>query len=259
MDAATVLAGGIDVPTGSGSIPTAGPPAVDISTGSERLQEQIDAQVARELEEQQEKEDMRMNEQIARDAEVARIHAAKELQGMIDSLDRTNETITKYMQEYQDFASELPLEKRIELISDLVKYQENYSKVYKFQSQQRRPMTKKQKRDYYMTVIRNNLEWKVKDFKGMTFEEIEAKFAAVWKHVKDFIPMGSKEEAERLKRKEFNIEQEHVKKQKTLEEAPEIKKSTEEILKEKMNKMMQLVPVEEVYVQAIQVKHHIID
>nr|GEV92542.1 hypothetical protein [Tanacetum cinerariifolium] len=40
-----------------------------------KLQEQIDAQVARELEEQQEKEDIRMNEQIARDAEVARIHA----------------------------------------------------------------------------------------------------------------------------------------------------------------------------------------
>nr|GFC83034.1 hypothetical protein [Tanacetum cinerariifolium] len=35
MDAATVLAGGIDVPTGSGSIPTAGPPATIISTGSE--------------------------------------------------------------------------------------------------------------------------------------------------------------------------------------------------------------------------------
>nr|GFD17407.1 hypothetical protein [Tanacetum cinerariifolium] len=35
MDAATVLAGGIDVPTGSGSIPTAGPPAMIISTGSE--------------------------------------------------------------------------------------------------------------------------------------------------------------------------------------------------------------------------------
>nr|GFD33162.1 hypothetical protein [Tanacetum cinerariifolium] len=79
-------------------------------------------------EEQQEKEDMRMNEQIARDAEVARIHAEKELQGMIDSLDKSNETIAKYLQEYQDFASELPLEKGIELISDLVKYQDNYSK-----------------------------------------------------------------------------------------------------------------------------------
>nr|GFB16490.1 hypothetical protein [Tanacetum cinerariifolium] len=133
----------------------------------------------------------------------------EELQGMIDSLDKSNETIAKYLQEYQDFASDLPLEKRIELISDLVKYQENFSKVYKFQSQQRRPMTKKQKREYYMAIIKNNLGWKVKDFKGMTFEEIEAKFAEVWKQVEDFIPMGSKEEAERLKRKGLNLEQEH--------------------------------------------------
>nr|GEX47668.1 hypothetical protein [Tanacetum cinerariifolium] len=34
IDAATVLAGGIDIPTSSGSIPTAGPPAADISSGS---------------------------------------------------------------------------------------------------------------------------------------------------------------------------------------------------------------------------------
>nr|GFA35901.1 hypothetical protein [Tanacetum cinerariifolium] len=242
MDAATVLAGGIDVPTGSGSIPTAGLPATIISTGSEvgpaaspivtsysrrkgkevmvesntpkkqRLQEQMDAQIARELEEQQEKENMRMNEQIVRDAEVARIHAKEELQGMIDSLDKSNETIAKYLQEYQEFASELPLENRIELISDLVKYQANYSKVYKFQSQQRRPMTKKQKREYYMAMIRNNLGWNVKYFKGLSFEEIEAKFTEVRKQVEDFIPIGSKEEAERLKRKGFNLEQEHVKK-----------------------------------------------
>nr|GEZ62556.1 hypothetical protein [Tanacetum cinerariifolium] len=62
---------------------------------------------------------MRMNEQITRDAEVARIHAEEELQGMIDSLDKSNETIAKYLQEYQDFTLELPLEKRIELICDL--------------------------------------------------------------------------------------------------------------------------------------------
>nr|GFB95555.1 hypothetical protein [Tanacetum cinerariifolium] len=184
---------------------------------------------------QQEKEDMRMNEKIARDAEVARIHADEELQGMIDSLDKSNDTIAKYLQEYQDFASKLPLEKRIELISDLVKYQENYSKVYKFQSQQRRPMTKKQKREYYMAMIRNTLGWKVKDFKG------------------------SKEEAERLKRKGLNLEQEHVKKKKSSEEAPKMEKSTEEITEEKMKEIMQLVPVEDVYVQALQVKHPIID
>nr|GEV05994.1 hypothetical protein [Tanacetum cinerariifolium] len=272
MDAATVLAGGIDVPTGSNFIPTAGPPATVISTGSEvgptaspivgptaspivtsysrrkgkevmvesdtlkkqRLQEQIDAQVARELEEQQEKEDMRMNEQIARDAEVARIHAEEELQRMIDSLDKSNETIAKYLQEYQDFTLELPLDKRIELISDL-------------------------KREYYMAMIRNNLGWKVKDFKGLSFEEIEAKFTEVRKQVEDFIPIGSKEEAERLKRKGLNLEKENVKKQKSSEEAPEMEEPTEEITKEKMKELMQLVLVEDVYVQALQVKHPIID
>nr|GEZ60577.1 hypothetical protein [Tanacetum cinerariifolium] len=159
MDAATVLVGGIDVPTGSCSIPTTGPPA----------------------------EDKRMTKKIARDAEEARIHAEEELQGMIDSLDRTNETIAK-----------------------------------------------------------NNLGWKVKDFKGMTFEEIEAKFAAVWKLVEDFIPMGSKEEAERLKRKGFNLEQEKAKKQKTSEEVLDKEKSPKEIPEEKVKEMMQLIPIKEV-------------
>nr|GEZ23429.1 hypothetical protein [Tanacetum cinerariifolium] len=198
MDAATVLVGEANVPTGSGFIPTAGPPATIVSTSSEvgstaslivrrrkgkeimvdpivqrrkgkeilvesdtpkkkKLQEQIDAQVARELEEQQEREDIRMNEQIARDAEVARIHAEEEIQAMIDSLDKSNETVAKYLQEYQQFASDLSLEKKIELISDLVKYQKHYTKVYKFQSKQRKPMSKKQKREYYMAVIKSYL------------------------------------------------------------------------------------------------------
>nr|GFD44897.1 hypothetical protein [Tanacetum cinerariifolium] len=56
--------------------------------------------------------------------------------------------------------------------------------------------------------------------------------------VKDFIPMGSKEETERLKRKGLNLEKEQVKKQKSSEEAPEIETSTEEFTKEKMKEMM---------------------
>nr|GEW74269.1 hypothetical protein [Tanacetum cinerariifolium] len=194
MDVATILAGGIDVPTGSGSIPTAGPPATDNSTGSEvaSAASPIVTSYSR-----------RKGKEVIVEYDTPKKHRLQEqidAQGMIDSLDRSNETIGKYLQEHQDFASELPLEKRIDLISDLVKYQENYSKIYKFQSQQRRPMTKKQKKDYYMAMIRNNLGWKVKDFK----------------------------------------EQEHVKKQKTSEEAPEIEKSTEEIPEEKMKEMMQL-------------------
>nr|GEZ63608.1 hypothetical protein [Tanacetum cinerariifolium] len=205
------------------------------------------------------REDQRRVKQIARDAEIERIHAEEELQSMIDDLDSNNETVAKYLEENRRFSSELPMERRIELISDLVKYQDNYTKVYKFQIQQRKSWTKKQKRDYYMAVIKNNLDWKVKDFKGMTFKEVEAKFNSVWKQMEDFIPMGSKEEAERIKRKGINLKQESAKKQKSSEEITEEAKSPKEVPEEKIKEMMQLVPIEEVYVEALQVKHPIID
>nr|GEV19462.1 hypothetical protein [Tanacetum cinerariifolium] len=168
MDAATVLASGVaEVPTGSGSIPTAGPPAAEVPTGSDvvptagpifataimvtpytgrkgketmvesetpkkkKIQEQMDIQMARQLEEQMERDAQRMNEQIARDTEIARIHAEEELQIMIDGLDR------------------------------------------------------------------------------------------IWKQLEDFIPIGSKEEAERFKTKGIRFEQESVKKLKTSESVPE--------------------------------------
>nr|GFB13546.1 hypothetical protein [Tanacetum cinerariifolium] len=114
MDAAIVLASRVvDVPTGSGSIPTASTPAEEqVPTGSDvKVQEQIDAQLTRELEEQLERKDQRRSEQIARDAEIARIHVEEELQIMIDSLDRNNETLAKYLQEYHQFALELPIER----------------------------------------------------------------------------------------------------------------------------------------------------
>nr|GEY72674.1 hypothetical protein [Tanacetum cinerariifolium] len=102
MDAATVLSGGVArVPTGSGSIPTVGPPAAEVPTVSDvvptaglifatatvvtpytrrkgkekmiesetpnkkKIQEQMDIQIARQLEEEMEKEAQRMNEQIS--------------------------------------------------------------------------------------------------------------------------------------------------------------------------------------------------
>nr|GEZ22464.1 hypothetical protein [Tanacetum cinerariifolium] len=241
MDASTVLASGVvDVPTSSGSIPTASTLAEEqVPTGSDAVPTAslvfaTTTVVARELEEQLERENQRRSEQIAREAKIARIYAEEELQLMIDGLDRNNETVAKYMQEYHQFASELSFERRIELITDLVKYQDNYANIYKYQSQQRKLMTKKQKRDYYMSVIRNNLGWKVKDFIGMTFEEVEAKFNSVWKQMEDFIPMGSKEEAKKIKRKGLNLEQESAKKQKTSEEVPKEAMSPKEVPKEKV-------------------------
>nr|GFA45016.1 hypothetical protein [Tanacetum cinerariifolium] len=148
MDAATVLAGGIDVPTGSGFIPTAGPSDTVISTGSK----------------------------VGPTASpIATRRKGKEV--MVES--------------------DTPKKKKLQ-------------------------------------------------------EQIDAQ-------VEDFIPTGSKEETKRLKKKGLNLKQEQVKKQKLSEEAPEIKTSFEDVTEEKIKEMIQLVPVEDVYVQALQVKHPIID
>nr|GEW49148.1 hypothetical protein [Tanacetum cinerariifolium] len=171
MDAATVLVSGVagppaaEVPTGSDVVPTAGlifATAIVVTPYSRRkgketmvesetlkkkkIQEQMDIQMARQLEEEMERDAQRMNEQIAMDVEIARIHAEEELQIMINGLDRR-----------------------------------------------------------------------------------------------------------------LSLEQESVKKLKTSEEVPEEVKSPDEVPEEKVKEMMQLVPIEEVYVEALQVKHPIID
>nr|GEV95546.1 retrovirus-related Pol polyprotein from transposon 17.6 [Tanacetum cinerariifolium] len=68
--------------------------------------------------------------------------------------------------------------------------------------------------------------------------ELEAELSKLHEKVEDFIPMGSKEETERLKRKGLNLEKEQVKKQKSSEEAPEIETTTKEFTEEKIKEMM---------------------
>nr|GEZ74326.1 hypothetical protein [Tanacetum cinerariifolium] len=89
---------------------------------------------------------------------------------------RNNETVAKYLQEYEQFAEDLSIGERIELINDLKKEKD-------------------------------------------------------------------------LREKGLRLEQDSAKKVKT----------SEEVSKEDLKTMMQLVPVEEVYVEALQVKHPIID
>nr|GEX91430.1 hypothetical protein [Tanacetum cinerariifolium] len=111
-----------------------------------------------------------------------------------------------------------------------------------------------------MAVIRNNLGWKVKDFKGMTFEEVEAKFKTVWEQIEGGVSKISEGEAAWLKRKGIRLEQEEsAKKLKTSKEVSKEVKTYDEVPEEKIKELIHLVPIEEVYVEALQVKHPIID
>nr|GEV87337.1 ribonuclease H-like domain, reverse transcriptase, RNA-dependent DNA polymerase [Tanacetum cinerariifolium] len=90
-----------------------------------KLQEQIDAQVAKEMEEEFARENKRESEQLARDSEIARLHAEEELKMMIEGLDRRNEVIAKHLQDYEQAKAKLTVGERIELINELMKTSED--------------------------------------------------------------------------------------------------------------------------------------
>nr|GEW10237.1 hypothetical protein [Tanacetum cinerariifolium] len=145
--------------------------------------------------------------------------------------------------------ADLTVGEKIELINKLVKYQDHHVKILKYQAQQSKPLSKKEQKEFYMSVLRSHAGWKSRHFKGMALEEIKEKFIPIWKQLEDFVPMSSKEEGERVKRQGLKIEQGSSKRMKT----------SEDVSKEDVKGMMQLVPLEEVYVKALHVKHPIID
>nr|GEY59131.1 hypothetical protein [Tanacetum cinerariifolium] len=204
------------VPTVSGSFPTvsaifttASVKLVESEVPKKRkLQEQIDAQVAKEMEEEFARESQRLSEQLARDSEIARLHAKEELKIMIEGLDRNNEVIAKHLQEYEQAEADLSVGEKLELISELMKYQDHRAKI----------------------------------LKGMTLEQIKEKFTPVWKQFEDFVPMNSKEESERVRRQGLKIDQGSSKRMKT----------SKSVSEEELKRMMQLVHLEEVYIEALQ-------
>nr|GEX78381.1 putative ribonuclease H-like domain-containing protein [Tanacetum cinerariifolium] len=163
---------------------------------------------------------VRLSEQLARDSKIARLHAEEDLKMMIEGLDRSNEVIAKHLQEYEQAAADLSIGEKIELINELVKYQDYHAKILKYQAHQSKPLSKKE---------------------GMTLEEIKEKFIPVWKQLEDFVTMSSKEEGERIKRKGLKLDQWSAKRIKT----------SEDVSEEDFKGMMQLVPLEEVYVEAL--------
>ncbi|GJT80205.1 hypothetical protein Tco_1054547 [Tanacetum coccineum] len=84
------------------------------------------------------------------------------------------------------------------------------------------------------TYMKNIAGYKMEHFKGKRFYEVKEMFDNVYKQVTSFVPMDSVMEKERTKR-------------------------ADEISQEDLQQMIMVVPVEEVYVEALQVKYLIID
>nr|GEY60109.1 hypothetical protein [Tanacetum cinerariifolium] len=182
----------------------------------------------------------KLQEQI--DAQIARLYAEEELKIMIEGLDRSNKVIAKHLSEYEQAEADLSVKEKIELIRELIKYQDHHANILKYQAQQSKPLLKKEQKEFYMSVLRSHAGWKTKHFRGMTLEQIKEKFIPVWKQYEDFVPISSKEESKRVKRQGLKIDQGSSKRMKI----------SEGVSKEELKGMMQLVPLEEVYIEALQ-------
>nr|GEY94148.1 hypothetical protein [Tanacetum cinerariifolium] len=137
----------VSVPIGSGVVPTASP----IFTT---------ATVATPYSRRKGKEKM-----VESDIPKKKLQKHIDIQMMIDGLDRNNEMIAKHLHNYKQAVAELTIGEKIELINELVKYQDRHSKILKYQAQQSKPLSKKQQREFYMSVLKSHSGWKTKHFK----------------------------------------------------------------------------------------------
>ncbi|GJZ55417.1 hypothetical protein Tco_0610610, partial [Tanacetum coccineum] len=156
----------------------------------EKVPDQISAQLAKELEEEFSLEDQRIREQAERDSEIARIHAQQELDMMVTKHDRSNEMVAKHLSEYEQAEPELSHNEKVELINELLKYQRDLAQIKKYQAQQSKLTTKTNRRKFYTSVLISRASWKAKDFKGITFDQIEEKFFPVKRPIIDWEVYG---------------------------------------------------------------------
>ncbi|GJY64463.1 putative ribonuclease H-like domain-containing protein [Tanacetum coccineum] len=165
-------------------------------------------------------------QRIARDAEIA-----KQLQEEID--------IPRQEQEKYDLAQAL------ELQNELDKRKE--AKV----------------RKNMCMYLKNQGGYKQSHFKGMSYEDIRPIFERVWDQNQSFVPKVYEIQKEVMKRSGFEFQKPPAKRPKIGEVSRSIEEQSigkeKEVLEEELKKLLVIVPVEEVYIEALQVKYPIID
>ncbi|GJZ24631.1 hypothetical protein Tco_0562090, partial [Tanacetum coccineum] len=87
--------------------------------------------------------------------------------------------------------------------------------VIRYHALQHRPRSVAEVRKNMIMYLKNQRSYKIKDFKGMSYDDIRPIFEKVWDQVHSFVPMDSEEEVQRLKRAGQDVEAKPAKRQRT--------------------------------------------
>ncbi|GKC68904.1 hypothetical protein Tco_1114787 [Tanacetum coccineum] len=76
----------------------------------------------------------------------------------------------------------------------------NDPSVIRYHALQNRPRSVAEVRKNMIMYLKNQRGYKMKDFKGMSYDDIRPIFEKAWDQIHSFVPMDSEEEVQRLKR-----------------------------------------------------------
>ncbi|GKE20090.1 hypothetical protein Tco_1431602, partial [Tanacetum coccineum] len=104
----------------------------------------------------------------------------------------------------------------------------NDPSVIRYHALQHRPRFVAEVRKNMIIYLKNQGGYKIKDFKGMSYDDIRPIFEKVWDQIHSFVPMDSEEEVQRLKRAGQDVEPKTAKRQRTEEVSESVQEQTDE-------------------------------
>ncbi|GJZ89548.1 hypothetical protein Tco_0661330 [Tanacetum coccineum] len=189
-----------------------------------------------------------------------------------DSNSRDEEVALKLQEEIQAEERETYSEaEKARLLAELINQRKKYFTQQRDEERRNKPLTQVQQRTYMCNYIKHMGSHTLHQLKRLSFDELKALFETTMRRVLIFHPIES--EGDKIvpelttgsSKRVAEVELDHKgsKKQKTNEASGSIQEQPEEeeteLLQEDLQQMMMVVPVEEVYVEALQVKYPIID
>ncbi|GJZ39909.1 hypothetical protein Tco_0586472 [Tanacetum coccineum] len=175
-----------EVSTGSGGVSTASRQVILLILVLPIRQERASLEAAIRLEEQLNEEE---TQRIARDVEIAR-----QLQEGINIVGQERVVVEDDQAHVIDWSD---------------------PSMIRYHALKIRPRSVSEVRKNMCIYLKNQEGYKLKDFKGMTYDDIRPIFEKVWDQIHSFVPMDSELEVQRLKRKGQEVQEEPAETQKT--------------------------------------------
>ncbi|GJX32801.1 hypothetical protein Tco_0242656, partial [Tanacetum coccineum] len=150
------------------------------------------------------------------------------------------------------------------MLVELINQRKRFFAQQRAEAKRNKPMTQAQQRTYMSNYIKNQEEgYSIKQLKSLSFEEVKEIFETNKRRLHSFVPVDSELEVQRLKRAGQEVLEEPAKRQKIREALgsgeEQSAEKEKEVSEEELQKLLVIVPVEEVYIESIQVKYPIID